>query len=164
MPKMQFQERGKVSGGFVKLRRDVRDHLKSGRMSADEWSAFSLILTLVDFRSAIWIGSGVAISDYLKWCQRKSQMVLSSLSSKGYIELRNVHGRKGNYPIYVRKFHGSAHGDAVIKNISASRCGDRGLSAHGDATLKEVVLKNKRKEEVAVQQKVSPYPVLRCPE
>jgi hypothetical protein len=125
--------------GFVQLRRAVNEHLQSGRMTADEWAAFALILTLVDFRSGIWTGSGVALSDYLKWCSRKSQLVLKSLERKKYIQLRPVRGKKGNYPVCVMNFHGKvANGDAPVGKSGASRCVTSAKVANGDATIEEV--------------------------
>lgn len=115
-------------------------------MTADEYCVFSLVVQLADWQTGIWVGSGVAVSDYLKWCSRKSQLVLRSLESKGYLGLNIVKGRKGNYAITVKNYHGSPNGGAVKTDISASRFADKAGSPNGDATLKEV--KQEKGEEV----------------
>lgn len=135
-----------MPNGYAKFRRGLVEHLKDGRMTADEYCVFSLLIQLADFHSGVWIGSGVAMSSYTKWCERKNQMVLGSLQSKGYLELRTIPGRKGNYPIVVNKYHGSAHGDAMTGQIMAPGCADEALSPHGETTLKEVIQEKKDKE------------------
>lgn len=144
--------------GFAKLRRGILEHLKSGRMVVDEYSVFTLVIQLADWKSGIWIGSGVCVSDYLKWCPRKCQLVLKSLDRKGYIELRAVHGRNGNYPILVRKYFGSPNGSAVKTGISEHGCGDKAGSPNGGATLKEVVQEERLRSNTAQTRRVSHSP------
>jgi hypothetical protein len=109
-------------------------------MSADEYAAFCLVVQLSDYNTGTWIGSGVALSDYLHWCRRKSQLVLCSLQSKGYIVLKSHRGRKGNYPVIVRNYHGKvANGDASLKPTGAPGCVTSAKVANAGATLKEVI-------------------------
>lgn len=116
-------------------------------MTADEYCVFSLLIQLADFHSGIWVGSGVAISDYLKWGERKCQRLLRSLAFKGYLELAVVPtGRKGNYSITVMKYHGSPSGETVKGNITVPGDGETQLSPSGETTLKEVIQEKKDKE------------------
>lgn len=96
-----------MSERFVKLRYGLVDHLLDGRMSGDEYGAFSLIALLANIQSGIWQGSGIALAAYLKsWSVRKCQRVLKSLARKNYLSLRSKRGAKGNYPVIIRNYHG----------------------------------------------------------
>lgn len=126
-------------------------------MSSDEYCVFSLVIQLADFRTGVWTGSGVAVSDYLKWCSRKSQLILRSLERKGYLDLNIVKGRKGNYAIKVRNYHGSPNGDSVKAKISEPRFADGYGSPNGDATLKEVI-QEKSKEQTRAEPRRADRP------
>jgi hypothetical protein len=96
-----------VSAGFAQLRRGLIDQLVDGRITGDEYGVFCLMVQLADYRSGIWRGSGVALATYLHgWSIRKCQRLLTSLKSKGYIALRHIRGRKGNYEIAVERYSG----------------------------------------------------------
>jgi len=126
-------------------------------MTADEWSVFILILTLVNHATGIWNGSGIAVADYLKWTSRQCQLLLKSLRVKGYLDFNPVPGRKGNYPITVKNFHGSANGDSVIDVLISERGFADTLrspnggsvkgsgSANGDSHIQEVIHKPQEK-------------------
>lgn len=143
-------------GGFVKFRRGLVDHLHDGRITADEYCVFSLMVQLADYNTGIWRGSGVALSDYLKWCPRKCQLILKSLQSKGYLKLRVIRGRKGNYPVIIHKYHESvekvANGDASLIKSGESGCVTSPKVANGGATLKEV-LQEENKEKTPRQNR-----------
>jgi hypothetical protein len=145
-----------MASGYAKFRRGLVDHLKDGRISADEYCVFSLVVQLADFHSGTWHGSGVALSNYLKWCPRQCQLILRSLEHKGYVQLRTIQGRKGNYPVIIHNYHGkSANGDALKAGISESRCADKAGSANGDATLKEVIQEELQKKKAAQPRRVT---------
>lgn len=127
-------------------------------MSADEYCVFCLVVQLADYTSGIWIGSGVALSDYLEWCPRKCQIVLSSLEAKHYLKLRNIRGKKGNYPIVIPNFHGKvANGDASLQPTGAPGCVTSAKVANPGATLKEVI-QEKSKEANPAQTSRGPFP------
>src|SRR5258708_1197426 len=95
-----------MPNGFVKFRRGLVDHLLGGRISADEYCVFSVLLQVADFRSGVCWGSGIALSSYLKtWSVRKCQRILKSLARRDYLSLRSCRGKKGNYAVVIHKYH-----------------------------------------------------------
>lgn len=137
-----------MSNRFVKLRYGLVDHLLDGRMSGDEYGAFSLIVLLADFRSGVWQGSGVALSAYLRsWSIRKCQRILKSLESKNYLTSRPIRGKKGNYPVVIHNYHGKVTTPAtpLLESDDTS-----------DATLPKVTTPAPTKEEVTkIKPKIS---------
>jgi hypothetical protein len=71
--------------GFVKLRRGLAEHVRSGRMTLSEHGAFTLLLQLADYSTGCWHGTqrsfalAAGISSGLAW------QLLTSLERKGYL-------------------------------------------------------------------------------
>lgn len=142
-----------MSSGFIKLRRGIIEHLQSGRMTADEFCVFSLLLPLADFRSGTWQGSGVALSTYLSaWSLRKCQRVLKSLAGKGYITLRSMRGKMGNYPIVIHNFH------EPVEKVTTPETPVAQSDDTRDATLPKVTTPAPTLQEVIQEVKIRSKP------
>lgn len=132
--------------GFIRLRRGILEHLESGRITMDEYGAYTVMILKADHRTGIWTGSGKALSALTKWCLRKAQIVMMELARKGYLKIEHVHGQHGNYAVKIKRYFSargcgdSAHGDAVKVPLSAPGCVRPPPSAHGDATSQEELL------------------------
>ena len=73
--------------GYVQLRRGILEHLQDGRMTSDEFAAFTVVLLKADHKTGVWRGAGKALARLLGWCERKGRLVLASLAAKGYLSI-----------------------------------------------------------------------------
>jgi hypothetical protein len=158
--------------GFVQLRRGIIEHLKDGRITSDEFCAYTSMILLADHKTGIWTGCSKVLAKILHWSRRQAQAVLKSLRDKKYISGECKRG-VGLYRIKINKYFKEAHGDADevrmgMRNFAKEAHGDAQLAkkeAHGDATIQEVSLTPEEKisqEEIAKPQTVISQPPTLC--
>jgi len=127
-------------------------------MTGDEYGAFTLVLLLADFRTGVWKGSGVALSEHLMgWSLRKCQRILKSLERKDYVELQLSRGKKGNYPVTIHKYHDHVEKVTTILTplLESDDTTDATLAkvTTPAPTLKEVVLRTEAKKKPAQERR-----------
>jgi hypothetical protein len=116
-----------ANAGYVQLRRGILEHLEDGRMTSDEFAAFTVVVLKADHKTGVWRGTGKALARLLQWCERKGRLVLVSLAAKGYLSIARARGhrpldRLGDPLFRARKpgarmprLTGTRHGDAGIR-------------------------------------------------
>jgi hypothetical protein len=129
-------------------------------MSGDEFGVFTALLVLADYRTGIWIGSGVALASYLKrWSPRKCQRILASLNIKHYIALRHSRGKKGSFPVIIHNYNKSVEKVTTLMT-PLSKSDDTNDATFPKVTtpattLKEVKQELKTKKKSAQPRRVS---------
>jgi len=135
--------------GYVQLRRGILEHLLDGRITADEYTVYSLIILLANHKTGIWLGCAIGITRHTKWSERQSQVLLKSLREKGYIQGEPSIGR-GAYPIKVVKyFSRKAHPHAPSGLEGAPPCALPHQKAHPHAPYQEVKQEVNHKNKAA---------------
>lgn len=96
--------------GYVPLRRGLIEHLEQGRITSDEFAAFTLALMKADHKTGKWKSNGTAIAKLMHWEERKGRRVLQTLAAKCYLGVRRLPGLRGStYEIHIPKyFHRTA--------------------------------------------------------
>lgn len=82
-----------MTTGYIQLRRGILEHLADGRITSDEFAAYTVVLLAADRRSGSWKGSGAELAKRIGWQVRKAQRVLAELARKGYLALKRLGGR-----------------------------------------------------------------------
>jgi hypothetical protein len=59
------QEEKMANVGYVQLRRGILEHLQDGRMTSDEFAAFTVMLLKADHKTGVWRGAGKALARLL---------------------------------------------------------------------------------------------------
>lgn len=92
--------------GFIKIRRGLREHIRDGRMKANELAVYIHLHLCADFRTGIQKNSAPHIHYGMgqSLSIRQLQRILASLESKGYIKRFRVPGKMGDYYILINKF------------------------------------------------------------
>lgn len=107
--------------GFVKLRRAIREHLESGRITFEEYGVFTVLLINADHRSGVWRGCALTLAKHIGKSERWVQRVLARLRDKAYIFGAPSNGR-GRYAIRVNKYFNKA--SVVTPSVQEGVCGD----------------------------------------
>src|SRR5579862_814851 len=92
--------------GWVQLRRGILEHLASGRMTSDEFAAFTVILLKADHRNGVWRGTGKSLARLLGWCERKGRTVLAALAAKGYLSIARARNQHSRSVVTVARYFG----------------------------------------------------------
>ena len=90
--------------GYVKSRRGILEHLRSGSVTKDEYTIFDILVKIADPGTGIWIGSAKAIAGNFNFSVRQSRKVLEGLERKGYVKRFTKPGKHTNYPILINKY------------------------------------------------------------
>lgn len=134
-----------MPAGFVKLRRDIREHVTQGRLSLEEYAVFTFVVMNARHQNGRWRGCALALSKQTQKSERWCQRMLAALRTKGYVTGTPSRGR-GQYWMTVEKYFEKA--SVVSPSGKEGVCGDT-LSpkkASVVTPLQEVSTKNKRKE------------------
>jgi len=135
---------GESISSYIQLRRGLIEHIESGKMSADEFGAYVLIILKADYRTGVWMGSGVALAESLHCEVRKAQHLLRRLTKKGYIASGNNRGTRGNYPIIVQRYFNASKGTYHTQSKDVP---NDALMRQKEHTLKEVHLQEVGKKQ-----------------
>ena len=130
-----------MSARWVKFRTGIVEHLQSGRMTADEYTVYTMLILLADWRSGVWIGSAGQLGKILHWSSRRCQKLLQQLRVKKYITGECRRPTASAYPIKVERYF-SVRG-ASVQTQGVRLCGRGGASV--GATSIEVVLEEKNR-------------------
>jgi hypothetical protein len=108
--------------GYVPLRRQlVLEHLVGGRMSANQFAAYVVMISLADKRTGMWRGSARALAVYFgagDVSERTARRLLESLEQKGYVKRFSTRRGHGNYPIAINRYE-VTYGAAKGKRLNA---------------------------------------------
>jgi hypothetical protein len=94
--------------GFVQLRRGILEHLTDGRITSDEFAAYTVLILNANRHTGNWRGSGATLARIVHWEARKACRVLASLAKKGYIAIKRVSGSLQAYLFSVAKYFRAA--------------------------------------------------------
>jgi hypothetical protein len=150
-------EGGWLVAGFVQYRRGIKEHVLDGRLSLDEFGAFSFILLCVNHCSHIWFGSGATLAKMTHIRKLTAQRLLVSLRAKGYLQFKYFVGSHKTYPIKVLKF--SASNGTREKPLSIKRDPRSGPSASNGTSLQEV-----KQEQTKEKYRAQPRSAIHSPE
>src|ERR1039458_2900622 len=92
--------------GHLQIRNGILDHLASGQMTPDMFTAYYLMLARCNFATGVWHGSAerlVAETGGV-WSLRTAQRVLERLIDGGYISSTYKRGKRGNYDILISNY------------------------------------------------------------
>ena len=78
--------------GFVKLRRGLAEHVRSGRMNLSEHGAFTLLLQLSDYSTGRWHGTQRSFALAAGISSGSAWKLLTSLERKGYLRWNRACG------------------------------------------------------------------------
>lgn len=137
--------------GFIQLRRGILEHIESGRLSSDEFSAYAIIILKADHRTGVWSGSGRSMARSLHWSIRKSQTILLSLESKSYI-LINRPSQFSNAEITVSKYFPGVSSLAQECIQSSAECIQNGVVGVSITSRGVSSLAGKIQEEEVIQE------------
>ncbi len=90
--------------GYVKSRRGILEHLRSGKITKEEYTIFDILVKLADPSTGGWIGSAKAIAGNFNFSMRITRRTLETLERKGYIKRFTKPGKHTNYPILINKY------------------------------------------------------------
>ena len=139
---------------WVKLRTGIVEHIESGRMTADEYVVYSMLILRADWRTGIWFGSAGHLGKILHWSARRCQKLLKSLREKKYISGECPRPSRSAYSIRVeRYFPQISTGGCVCTDAGVRPQGRRGASV--GATSVEVIQEEKQKKKPAQVQRGS---------
>ncbi|KKK60744.1 hypothetical protein LCGC14_3021290 [marine sediment metagenome] len=93
-----------ASNGFVKSRRGILQHLRTGKITHEQFAAFEIILHEADPATGIWWGSANALAGNYNYSKRSARHLLEQLERSGYIKRFATVGGRSNYPILVDKY------------------------------------------------------------
>jgi 5-methylcytosine-specific restriction endonuclease McrA len=92
-----------MPAGFVKLRRDIREHVTQGRLSLEEYAVFTFVVMNARHQNGRWRGCALTLSKQIRKSERWCQRMLASLRTKGYVTGTPSRGR-GQYWMTVEKY------------------------------------------------------------
>jgi hypothetical protein len=110
-------------------------------MTANEYTVYTMLILLADWRSGVWIGSAGQLGKILHWSSRRCQKLLQQLRVKKYITGECRRPTASAYPIKVERYF-SVRG-ASVQTQGVRLCGRGGASV--GATSIEVVLEEKNR-------------------
>jgi hypothetical protein len=90
--------------GFLKLRREVLEHVRNGKMTHLEFNVFVYITSQADTRSGVWNGSANALAGEWALSPRAARRQLEALEAKGYLKRFPMRGSHLCYPVLVKRF------------------------------------------------------------
>jgi hypothetical protein len=101
---MQVDDR--KENGFVMVRRNLMGHVDRREMSLADFGVFCVLLLEADYKTETWWGSAPALAAKFPDTPLKTiQGILLRLKRRGYIEYETTRGQRGNFSIFIPKFH-----------------------------------------------------------
>lgn len=99
--------------GWVQKRRGVLQHLQDGRITANEYLVFDILLMLADKETGSYKTNSGAIAFWTNGQIKKdaADRALRGLEEKGYIVREITPGHNGVYPYHVQKYIATAGAD-----------------------------------------------------
>lgn len=94
--------------GFLRLRNGLREHIRAGAMSPNDFSVYSSLHFFANWKLGIYYGTAGSIAALWTGWERKDrkhgvQESLERLRKRGYIDYPTGNGERGNYPILINK-------------------------------------------------------------
>ena len=129
--------------GYVQLRRGILEHLQVGRLTSDEFAAFTVILLKADYRTGVWPGTSKTLARLLGWCERKGRSVLGELGAKGYLCITRV--RRHRSEVTINRYFG--------QNSAAPGCRHSADGGTGMPSLSRIAAPGCREEQEVILRK-----------
>ena len=129
--------------GYVQLRRGILEHLQVGRLTSDEFAAFTVILLKADYRTGVWPGTSKTLARLLGWCERKGRSVLGELGAKGYLCITRV--RRHRSEVTINRYFG--------QNSAAPGCRHSADGGTGMPSLSRIAAPRCRQEQEVILRK-----------
>lgn len=123
-------------------------------MAADEYTIYSMLILLADWRTGVWFGSAGQLGKIFHWSARRCQRLLKRLRDKKYISGEYTLPTGSAYSIKVERYF-STRG-ASVRTQGVRPQGRRGTSV--GATSIEVLQEVKHRNPSARTSRRFPFP------
>jgi hypothetical protein len=98
------------AAGFLRIRNGIWEHIKNGRLTANDWAVYITILHFADWQTGICTSNAQSLAaawgDFNRSSGNKTeafQNAMQRLRKNGYIDYPEGNGKRGNFAIFIDK-------------------------------------------------------------